>query len=76
MARTSNPNSATSQFFINFIHNINLNHSANNAGYAGFGKVIQGMDIVDAMASQDTRSVGPHRNVPTNSIIIEKIIRL
>lgn len=75
MARTSNPNSATSQFFINYVHNTNLNHGAYRPGYAVFGKVTKGMDIVDAMANQPTRNVGPYRNVPVTPIVIEKIVR-
>ena len=76
MARTSNPDSATSQFFINYVHNINLNHDAYRPGYTVFGKVTQGMDIVDAMASQETGNVGPYKNVPLTPIIIEDIVRL
>jgi len=76
MARTSNPDSATSQFFINFVHNTNLNHGAHKAGYAVFGKVIHGMNIVDEIASQATKSVGPYRDVPVTPIVIEQIVRL
>lgn len=75
MARTANPDSATSQFFINFVHNINLNHSNYRAGYTVFGKVIEGMEIVDLMASKETTSVGPYRDVPVSQIIIETITR-
>ncbi|TBR43138.1 peptidyl-prolyl cis-trans isomerase [Marinomonas agarivorans] len=75
MARTSDPNSATSQFFINYVNNIHLNHGS-RAGYAVFGKVTKGMDIVEAMAAEETGNVGPYRNVPLTPIVIQDIIRL
>lgn len=55
MARTSNPNSATSQFFINVVDNRFLDHGARDAGYAVFGKVTSGMEVVDAIAGVQTR---------------------
>lgn len=75
MARRSDPNSATSQFFINYSYNTNLNHSSRRAGYTVFGKVTAGMEIVDQMATIDTHTVGPYRDVPVTPIIITKIIR-
>ncbi|MCY0965837.1 peptidylprolyl isomerase [Oceanospirillaceae bacterium G-43] len=55
MARTSNPNSATSQFFINVVDNRFLDHGTRDFGYAVFGKVTSGMDVVDAIAGVQTR---------------------
>jgi cyclophilin family peptidyl-prolyl cis-trans isomerase len=72
MARTNNPDSATSQFFINLRMNSSLDWSERNPGYAVFGKVIAGMDTVDAMVLQPTDSVGMHQDVPVEPIIIEK----
>jgi peptidyl-prolyl cis-trans isomerase A (cyclophilin A) len=70
MARTSNPNSATSQFFINLVDNAMLDMSTRNAGYAVFGKVIQGMDVVDKIAHVKTGTVGQFQDVPGQPIII------
>ena len=75
MARTNDPNSATAQFFINLKDNTFLNHTGKNAsgwGYAVFGEVIEGMDVVDAMAKQPTGNRGGHQDVPKTDIIIEK----
>ena len=75
MARTNDPNSATAQFFINYKDNTFLNHTGKNAsgwGYAVFAEVIEGMDIVDAMATQATGNRGGHQDVPKTDIIIEK----
>jgi len=75
MARTNDPNSATAQFFINLKDNAFLNHTGKNAsgwGYAVFGEVIEGMDVVDAMAKQPTGNRGGHQDVPKTDIIIEK----
>ncbi|WP_417553562.1 peptidylprolyl isomerase [Marinomonas fungiae] len=77
MARTNDPNSATSQFFINHVDNAFLNHGAQGgAGYTVFGKVISGMDVVDQIASVPTRTVGPYQNVPSTPVTIEKITRV
>ena len=80
MARTSDPNSATAQFFINIAKNDFLNFKAPNAsdyGYAVFGKVIKGMDVVNKIASIPTGSSGPFsRDVPKTSIIIQDITRI
>lgn len=74
MARTSNPNSATSQFFINFRDNDSLNFGGPYGGYAVFGKVIKGMDVVDKMATIRTGPGGQFRSdVPTQPIIIKKV---
>jgi len=75
MARTNDPNSATAQFFINLKDNTFLNHTGKNAsgwGYAVFGEVIEGMDVVDAMAKQPTGNRGGHQDVPKTDIIIER----
>ena len=74
MARTNDPHSATSQFFINLVDNDFLDFGAqgeNQWGYAVFGKVIEGMDIVDLMAEVETTRVGPYSDVPATSLIIK-----
>nr|WP_245959582.1 peptidylprolyl isomerase [Orbus hercynius] len=74
MARTSAADSATSQFFINVVDNDFLNYqSPANYGYAVFGKVTQGMDVVDKIASVPTDRKGPHQNVPVDPIYITKV---
>ena len=70
MARTSDPNSATSQFFINVADNNFLNRSTMDAGYAVFGKVTKGMDIVDKIVKVPTGNYGMHQNVPKQPIKI------
>lgn len=75
MARTNDPHSATAQFFINYKDNSFLDHTAPNPqgwGYAVFGEVIEGMDVVDAMAQQPTGNRGMHQDVPKTDIVIEK----
>ena len=77
MARTSDPHSATSQFFINVVYNKFLNHteiSAQGWGYTAFGKVIDGMNIVGRMARVKTGNVERYSDVPEIPIIIEKAI--
>ena len=72
MARTSNPNSATSQFFINVVDNGGLNRpNPDGFGYAVFGKVTKGMDVVDAIVSAPSGNKGQHQNVPTEAITIK-----
>lgn len=71
MARTNDPHSATSQFFINLVDNPALDHRAplgSQWGYAVFGKVIQGMDVIDAMAQVPTGQRGMHSDVPLEEI--------
>ena len=78
MARTSEPNSATSQFFINTADNGFLNHrdeTPEGFGYAVFGRVVEGMDVVDRIQAVATRSVGYHENVPVTPVVIESIRR-
>jgi peptidyl-prolyl cis-trans isomerase B (cyclophilin B) len=75
MARTSDPHSATAQFFINVGDNDFLNHSAKNAqgwGYAVFGKVTDGLDVVDAIRKVKTGNAGFHQDVPAEDVVIEK----
>ena len=72
MARTSDPNSATAQFFINVVENKMLNHpSPDGHGYAVFGKVVQGMEVVDAIRQVKTGNAGSHQNVPTEDVVIQ-----
>jgi cyclophilin family peptidyl-prolyl cis-trans isomerase len=74
MARTMDPNSATSQFFINHADNDFLNFAPGNPGYAVFGKVIEGMEVVDAIAEVETASKGYHQDVPMQTIKIETVL--
>jgi peptidyl-prolyl cis-trans isomerase B (cyclophilin B) len=77
MARTMDPHSATSQFFINHKDNGFLNHTAENSqgwGYAVFGKVTEGHDVVDQIADVATGSSGGHQDVPLEVITIESVI--
>jgi peptidyl-prolyl cis-trans isomerase B (cyclophilin B) len=79
MARTNAPHSATSQFFINATHNNFLNHTAPSAqgwGYAVFGKVISGTDVVDKIEAVKTGSKGGHGDVPLTDVVIEKAVAL
>jgi peptidyl-prolyl cis-trans isomerase B (cyclophilin B) len=71
MARTNAPDSATSQFFINHKDNFPLNYAPGNAGYAVFGKVVEGMEVVDAIAAVKTRSIGPMGDVPVEPVVIK-----
>jgi peptidyl-prolyl cis-trans isomerase A (cyclophilin A) len=72
MARTSDPNSATAQFFINVANNDALNHPRPDGhGYAVFGRVVQGMDVVNRIKGVRTGNRGPHQNVPVEDVVIE-----
>jgi cyclophilin family peptidyl-prolyl cis-trans isomerase len=73
MARTADPDSATSQFFINLRDNANLDAAPGRPGYAVFAKVIDGMDVVDAIAGVKTGSRGFHDDVPARPVFIKKI---
>lgn len=73
MARTNDPNSAKSQFFINTVDNDFLNKSAMNAGYAVFGKVIKGMDVVDKIEKVPTSNRGMHQDVPQSPVLIQSV---
>ena len=71
MARTNAPNSATSEFFINLVDNLSLDYkTAANPGYAVFGTVVQGMDVVDAIAAERTGVVGGFADVPLSDVTI------
>ena len=79
MARTSDPHSATAQFFINVADNGFLNHSAPSAqgwGYAVFGKVIAGTDVVDKIKAVATGRKGFHDDVPLVDVVIERAVAL
>ncbi|HTH41046.1 MAG TPA: peptidylprolyl isomerase [Rhodocyclaceae bacterium] len=77
MARTNNPNSATAQFFINLVDNRMLDYpNPDGAGYAVFGKVTQGLDVVQKIAKVRTGNAGFHQNVPTTPIVIESVTLL
>lgn len=76
MARTNQPNSATSQFFINLVDNSFLdykNDSSDGIGYCAFGKVIEGMDVVTQIGSVKTTSKSGHDDVPVEDIVINKV---
>lgn len=80
MARTGDPNSATAQFFINHKDNAFLNHTDKTPrgwGYTVFGKVAEGMEVVDAIAALPTGAKGPFRkDVPQTTVVIEKVARV
>jgi len=77
MARTSVPDSATSQFFINVSNNAMLNHpQPDGHGYAVFGKVIKGIETVNAIKAVRTTSSGMHRDVPAETVTIESVRRI
>jgi len=71
MARTDDPNSATSQFFISLKDNTHLNKSSSSAGYAVFGKVIDGMDVVDKIGQVPTGRRAGHPDVPKTDVILK-----
>ncbi len=73
MARTSVPDSATSQFFINVANNGFLNYAPGNDGYAVFGKVTSGMDVVNKIAAVRTSSRGDNSNWPVEDVVIKKV---
>ncbi len=75
MARTMDPHSASAQFFINVKDNPFLNHSSptpDGWGYAVFGKVVEGMDVVDKIKEVNTGNYGFHQDVPTEDVVVEK----
>ena len=76
MARTADPHSATAQFFINTKNNDFLNHRRKNArgwGYAVFGKVVEGLDVIKKIEGVSTHTVGRFANVPAGDVVIEKV---
>ena len=75
MARTNDPHSATAQFFINLSDNDFLNHKAPSGsgwGYCVFGRVVEGMDVVDKIRAVKTGNAGFHQDVPVDDVIIER----
>ena len=79
MARTGDPHSATAQFFINTVNNDFLNHTSPTAqgwGYAVFGKVVKGQEVVDAMKKVRTTRKGYHDDVPYDAVVIDKAVAL
>lgn len=79
MARTSDPHSATAQFFINTVDNGFLNHTAPTGqgwGYAVFGKVVKGEEVVDAIKKVRTTRKGFHDDVPFDAVVIDKAVAL
>ena len=77
MARTNNPDSATAQFYINVKDNTFLDRAqaADRVGYCVFGKVIDGMDVVDKIKDVEAGNRGPHQNVPVKDVVINSIRR-
>jgi len=76
MARTNDPHSATAQFFINVADNTFLNHTGKNPqgwGYAVFGKVVSGMEVVNRIKGVATGRSGMHQDVPTETVSIDKV---
>lgn len=76
MARTMDPHSASNQFFINLKDNVFLDHESKTAqgwGYCAFGKVIEGMDVVDKIAKVATTRKSGHSDVPVQTVLIEKV---
>ena len=79
MARTNDPHSATSQFFINLEDNHFLDHTEKTEsgwGYAVFGRVVSGMDVVEKVAAVDTGNAGYHSDVPLEDVVLEKAERV
>ena len=79
MARTNAPHSATAQFFINVVDNAFLNHTSPSPqgwGYAVFGKVVKGQDVVDAIRKVRTTRKGYHDDVPFDAVVIDKAVAL
>jgi peptidyl-prolyl cis-trans isomerase A (cyclophilin A) len=74
MARTSDPHSASAQFFINLKDNSFLDYPSRDGwGYAVFGKVVQGFEVVEKIARVPTGNAGPHRDVPNTPVVIEAV---
>lgn len=75
MARTNVPDSATSQFFINLVDNTGLDRPRPDGhGYAVFGRVVDGMDVVRTIGKLPTRRAGPHQNLPTEPVVVERAV--
>lgn len=76
MARTNDINSATSQFFVNVADNEFLDHKPGNFGYAVFGRIDSGMEVIDAIAAVKTGNKGMHQDVPQEAVTIESVRRV
>lgn len=76
MARIKNVDSATSQFFINLADNHVLDHSENDFGYAVFGRVVEGMEMVERIGGVPTVKHGPHRDQPRLTIVLKRALRV
>ncbi len=76
MARTSDPDSATAQFFLNLVDNAMLDPNEQGPGYAVFGKITQGLDVMDKIAQVPTTTVGQYENVPSTAVTIVSISRV
>ena len=70
MARTADKDSATSQFFLNVADNAFLDHGQRDFGYAVFGKIVKGQDVVEKISQVPTKDVGPYQNVPSKPVVI------
>lgn len=75
MARTNDINSATSQFFVNLQDNAFLDHGSRDFGYAVFGKVVEGMDVIDKIAKVPTGNRGMHQDVPREPVVVHSARR-
>src|SRR4029079_13622475 len=76
MARTNDPNSATSQFFVNLVDNTSLDQGRGSAGYAVFGCVVAGMDTVDQIARVKTGRRGGHDDAPVDPVVVKSVTRV
>ena len=76
MARTNDPHSATSQFFVNLVDNAFLDPGRGGAGYAVFGTVTEGMTVVDAIAKVKTGKKGMHDDVPVEPVLVKSAKRI
>jgi len=76
MARTNDPHSATSQFFVNLVDNVALDPGRGGAGYAVFGHVTEGMDVVDKIAAVKTGNKGGHQDVPVTPVEVTSAKRV
>lgn len=77
MARTNDPHSATAQFFVNVVDNLFLDFKAKNEqgwGYCVFGRVVDGMDVVDKINAVKTTTRSGHRDVPVEDVVIDKVV--
>ncbi len=74
LARSAGPHSGSSQFYVNLADNLDLNPRPTRWGYAVFGQVVEGMDVIDSIGDQPTSSGGPfERNVPVEPVVIERV---